>query len=193
MASDPVGLPADWFDRADNAPDAQFYGVPRLVTHIDDAAIGALSDCFKDILPDGGNILDLMSSCVSHYPNGLNFSSVTGLGMNRVELDANPVLTARVIHDLNRDPVLPFDDQSFDGCTITVSVQYLTRPLAVFTDLARVLRPGAPCISPIVRLPEPYCLSDLRAQAERSPAACILASRKRGLRVCESVLIEPSG
>jgi len=141
-----INLNQDAFTRLDNGEDWLFYQVPRLVTHIDDAAIEALRHCFKKYLMEGNDVLDLMSSCVSHYPDELNFRSVTGLGMNRVELDANPRLNVRVIHDLNHDPILPFEDQSFDACTLSVSVQYLTRPIAVFTEIARVLRPGAPCV-----------------------------------------------
>jgi SAM-dependent methyltransferase len=139
-------LTQDAFKRMDEGEDRLFYEVPRLVTHIDEGAIAALTSCFKDHLPASGDILDLMSSCVSHYPDDVEFASVTGLGMNRVELDANPRLTTRVIHDLNHDPILPFDEGTFDACTLSVSVQYLTRPSAVFTELARVLKPGAPCI-----------------------------------------------
>ncbi len=87
-----------------------------------------------------------MSSCVSHLPDELVCASVTGLGMNRAELEANPRLTDHLVHDLNARPVLPFDRARFDACLIAVSVQYLTRPLEVFADIARVLRPGAPCM-----------------------------------------------
>jgi SAM-dependent methyltransferase len=67
---------------------------------------------------------------------------VVGLGLNRNELDANPALDEAVIHDLNADPVLPFSDASFDIVLNTVSVDYLTRPVEVFTEVGRVLRPG---------------------------------------------------
>ncbi len=48
----------------------------------------------------------------------------------------------RVVHDLNADPTLPFADESFDDVVCCVSVDYLTRPVEVFADVARVLRPG---------------------------------------------------
>lgn len=143
---DGPGLRPEHFQRADDGDDWLFYQNPRLVTHIDGPAIAALEKYFESILPEGGDLLDLMSSCVSHYPSGHVFKSVTGLGMNRIELDANQVLTTRVIHDLNHDPVLPFEDGHFDACTISVSVQYLTRPVEVFAELSRVLRPDAPCV-----------------------------------------------
>jgi len=133
------------FHRVDEGEDEAFYGMPRLVTHIDDQACASLTRYFERLLPRSGNILDLMSSCVSHLPTDATYRSVVGLGMNREELEANPQLTHRVIHNLNHEPVLPFEDCTFDACLITVSVQYLTQPIAVFTDVARVLRPGAPC------------------------------------------------
>ena len=133
------------FHRIDETDDGVFYQSPRLVKHIDEPACAALGAYYRATFPAGGAILDLMSSCVSHLPEDVIFGSVTGLGMNTVELDANPQLTRRVIHDLNVDPALPFADASFDACAIAVSVQYLTRPIAVFAEIARVLRPGGVC------------------------------------------------
>jgi len=66
------------------------------------------------------------------------------MGMNETELRANEMATSWVIHDLNVDPKLPFADASFDATTCCVSVDYLTRPLEVFAEAARVLRPGGP-------------------------------------------------
>jgi len=133
------------FRRIDETDDADFYVPPRLVAHIDEPAIAALTAWYATALPAGGDVLDLMSSWVSHLPADVAYRSVTGLGMNRVELEANPRLTARIVQDLNRDPRLPFPDAAFDACTIAVSVQYLTRPVAVFAEIARVLRPGGLC------------------------------------------------
>ncbi len=60
------------FRRVDESVDAHFYQQPRLVTHIDDAAIGALRDHYAKFLPRQGRLLDLMSSWVSHYPTTWN-------------------------------------------------------------------------------------------------------------------------
>ena len=132
------------FQRVDESDDALFYAVPRLVTHIDDRAIAAATRFYSGLLPEDGKILDLMSSWVSHLPEGVRFAGVTGLGMNEEELAANARLTERVVHDLNLDPSLPFDDASFDGAVVTVSIQYLTRPAEVFAEVGRVLKPDAP-------------------------------------------------
>src|SRR5262249_44267530 len=121
---------------------ANFYQQPRLVAHIDPGTIAALTQYYRDVLPDGARLLDLMSSWISHLPPERRYARVAGLGMNAAELDANDRLDVRVVHDLNRDPTLPFDNRAFDAVMIAVSVQYLTRPVEVFRDIARVLAPG---------------------------------------------------
>lgn len=134
------------FEREDPSPDGDFYTLPRLVAHIDDGAIAAAGRAYADLLPAGGAILDLMSSYLSHLPPGLDLSRLAGLGMNESELRANAQLTDFVTHDLNADPHLPYADGEFDGAIVTVSVQYLTKPVEVFRDVARVLRPGSPFV-----------------------------------------------
>jgi SAM-dependent methyltransferase len=137
-------LRPEHFQREDESDDDAFYQQPRLVTHIDDAAIAALTAFYRELLPAGGRILDLMSSWVSHLPEDRTYLSVTGLGMNGRELDANARLNSRVVQDLNREPKLPFPDAAFDAAVVTVSVQYLTKPAEVFAEVGRTLVPGAP-------------------------------------------------
>ncbi len=134
------------FRRLDPRPDDQFYTNPRLVDHLDRAAIAEVSALYGRLIKPGSRILDLMTSWRSHLDPALAPVSVVGLGMSRAELDANPMLTERLVHDLNRKPVLPFADESFDAVICTVSVEYLTRPFEVFRELARVLAPGGRCI-----------------------------------------------
>ena len=135
-----------FFERQDESPDPAFYVEPRLVVHIDDSAIAAARALYGELLPKGGAILDLMSSYRSHMPDDLAPSRLAGLGMNEEELRANDQLTEYAVHDMNADPRLPYDDASFDGAVVTVSVQYMTRPVEIFADVARVLRPDAPFI-----------------------------------------------
>lgn len=137
-------LRPEHFRRQDESDDALFYREPRLVTHIDDAAIAAVSRLYGEVIPAGALVLDLMTSWVSHLPPGLELAGVAGLGMNQVELDENPVLTERVVQDLNSEPRLPWADETFDAAVVTVSVQYLTSPDRVFAEVGRVLKPGAP-------------------------------------------------
>jgi len=129
-----------FFDRSDDRDDAVFYGPPRLVHHIDDAAIAGVGAFYDEIGVDG-DVLDLMSSWVSHISTPPRHLTV--LGMNTAELEANTRADTVLVHDLNTHPTLPFADATFDTVVCTVSVDYLTRPVEVFTDVARVLRPGA--------------------------------------------------
>jgi hypothetical protein len=139
-------LPDDAFDKADPSPDAEFYACPRFVTHIDDEAIAAVARVYRERLPPGGAVLDLMSSWVSHLPEDIAYASIIGHGMNAEELAANPRLSRWFVQDLNVEPSLPLDSLVFDGACLCVSVQYLQRPVDVFREVARVLRPGAPFV-----------------------------------------------
>jgi len=140
------GLPPAAFDKADPSPDAEFYAWPRFVTHIDDGAIAMVTQVYRQMLPADGAVLDLMSSWVSHLPADVTYAPVVGHGMNAEELAANPRLSRWFVQDLNQEPVLPLEDASFDGACLCVSVQYLQRPVEVFREVVRVLRPGAPFV-----------------------------------------------
>jgi SAM-dependent methyltransferase len=141
MESEP--FPTGFFERADSSADQIFYSWTRLVTHIDDDAIAAVGTLYEELEIDG-EVLDLMSSWVSHFRAPP--ARLTVLGISAEELQANRVAAVRVVHDLNSDPGLPFPDASFDGAVCCVSVDYLTRPLEVFAEVARVLRPGGPFV-----------------------------------------------
>ena len=139
-------LPPEAFRRVDESGDLDFYRVPRLVTHIDDYAIDAVTQLYREYLPANGRILDLMSSWVSHLPKEVDYQEVVGLGMNEKELSENPRLTEWTVQDLNAAPTLPFSDERFDGAGCCVSIDYLTQPIEVLRDLARVMRPEAPVV-----------------------------------------------
>lgn len=141
MTDDP-DLPDEAFAKRDAAPDYLFYASPRFVTHIDDQAIHAVTGLYRERLPAGGIILDLMSSWVSHLPDEQAYAAVIGHGMNAEELGANPRLTRWFVQDLNVDAALPLETASMDAVTACVSIQYLQQPVAVLRDVRRVLRPG---------------------------------------------------
>jgi SAM-dependent methyltransferase len=141
MASENA-FPADYFRRQDDTDDSRFYVTPRKVVHIDDHAIEVLGELLTRTVPRGGVYLDLMSSWRSHLPAALKSKQVIGLGMNAEEMADNPQLAEYVVQNLNHDPKLPFADGQFDAVICTVSVQYLTRPVEVFSEVYRVLRPG---------------------------------------------------
>jgi SAM-dependent methyltransferase len=139
-------MPAEFFRRIDESDDPLFYSFPRFVVHIDDWAIETIGEIFAQRLPRGGKLLDVMSSWRSHLPLSLQPAEVVGLGLNRAEMEDNPALTEAIVHDLNREPRMPFPDGRFDGAMLTVSVQYMTRPVEVIADVGRVLAAGAPFI-----------------------------------------------
>jgi SAM-dependent methyltransferase len=132
-------FPDGFFARVDESDDALFYAMPRLVTHLDQAAIAAVGELYERLAIDG-DVLDLMASWVSHFRRPPR--QLTVLGMNETELAANPAAAARIVHDLNADPRIPLPDESVDDVVCCASVDYLTDPIAVFQDTARVLRPG---------------------------------------------------
>lgn len=128
--------------KLDPSDDLYFYDVPRFVTHVDDGFIDQLTHLYRDRLRPESRILDLMSSWVSHLPEEMPFAHVEGHGMNAEELAKNPRLDHYFVQNLNKNPALPFEDQTFDAVLITVSVQYLEYPEAVFSEVQRLLTPG---------------------------------------------------
>lgn len=138
-----TSFPPGFFARADEAPDAEFYSVDRFVTHLDPPALDAVTRLYGQ-LELSGDVLDLCSSWISHFD--ASPEHLVGLGMNVNELHANPALSEYLLHDLNVDPTLPFPDGSFDAVVCCASVDYLVRPVEVFAEVARVLRPGGPLV-----------------------------------------------
>ena len=139
--------------RQDEMDDAMFYSVPRFCYHIDERAVAALTEYYAREFPKmaeamEGNekpaVLDLCASHVSHLPKDID--DYTGkrvaLGMNEEELKENEQVDEYVVKDLNADPTLPFEDNSFDIVTNVVSIDYLTKPIEICKEVARVLRPG---------------------------------------------------
>ena len=143
---DALGLPSGAFAKLDAEEDELFYEPPRLVLHIDDGAVAALTELYRAVLPAGGVLLDLMSSWVSHLPPEIGYAEVIGHGMNAAELAANPRLDRWFLQNLNRETRLPLGDAGVDAAMICVSIQYVQQPVAVLRDVRRVLRPGAPLV-----------------------------------------------
>ncbi len=133
----------DAFSREDESDDRLFYDKPRLVEHLDEHARSKVSELIDRLnIEENPRILDLMAAVSSHIPESLEPSEVIGLGLNEDELKANKQLDNYVIHDLNSNTTLPFEDNSFDIVLNTVSVQYITDPFAVFNEVGRILKPG---------------------------------------------------
>lgn len=112
------------------------------MVHIDDQAIDAVGRVFRMLIPPDSVVLDLMSSWRTHWPPGHPRKRLVGLGLNDDEMRENPDLDEHLVHDVNGDPALPFQDNTFDAVVVTVSVQYLTRPVETFQQVNRILKPG---------------------------------------------------
>jgi FKBP-type peptidyl-prolyl cis-trans isomerase 2 len=135
-------LSEDPFRREDDGTDLAFYKKPRLVQHIDDRAIEVVEGLYGRFVHDGMRVLDLMSSWKSHLPQGLRLKQLSGLGLNEKELAKNKDLSDWVVHDLNENPLLPYEAESYDAIVCTVSIEYLIDPETVFKEIGRILRPG---------------------------------------------------
>lgn len=127
------------FLREDQTDDALFYKIPRFVSHIDRLCHKHLVEYYSQILPKKGIVLDLMSSFESHLPDN-NFE-VIGLGINREELAANPKLSNFLVKDLNKDPSLPFENNTFDAVICDLSIEYVIKPFELLSEIRRILKP----------------------------------------------------
>ncbi len=145
---EPPFRPED-YSRTDPSEDGSFYSLPRLVYHIDEPAVASLTQYYRNNIPPKSDILDICSSWVSHYP--LEFpktmNKICATGMNPLELQFNDQLTGGYkAKDLNQNPTLPYEDNSFDVVTCVVSIDYLIDPIQVLKEVRRVLRPGGKVI-----------------------------------------------
>ncbi|MCT7979575.1 class I SAM-dependent methyltransferase [Laspinema olomoucense] len=128
--------------KLDESDDRLFYSYPRFVTHVDDGFIDQLTHLYRDRLKPNSRIFDMMSSWVSHLPPEMTWAHVEGHGLNEEELGRNPRLNHYFVQDLNDNPHLPLEDQSFDAVLNAVSVQYIQHPEVVFSEIHRILKPG---------------------------------------------------
>ncbi|HEX3536091.1 MAG TPA: methyltransferase domain-containing protein [Stellaceae bacterium] len=117
-----------------------------IIDNVDAAALAAITEIYREIMPEGGAILDVMSSWVSHLPPETAYRRVAGIGMDACVLAENPFLDEWRVQDLNRNPTLPYGNGEFDGAAICGAIQHLTRPAEVIREIGRVLRPGAPLV-----------------------------------------------
>jgi SAM-dependent methyltransferase len=133
----------DGFSRNDESDDRHFYSRDRFVEHLDAVALATVERLIRTLVVEKRPaILDLMAGWDSHIPKSIDADEVVGLGLNENELSRNRALTEIVLHDLNMDPVLPFEDNRFDVVLNTASVDYMIKPFQVFREVARILKPG---------------------------------------------------
>jgi SAM-dependent methyltransferase len=116
------------------------------LSQVDAVAVAAITELYREVMPTGGAILDVMSSWVSHLPPEIHYRRVAGLGIDAHALAENPFLDEWRVQDLNREPQLPYASGEFDGAAICGAVQHLTQPAEVIREIGRVLKPGAPLV-----------------------------------------------
>ena len=123
--------------------DALFYdSIDSSKPIVDQVSIEQLNQFYSDHLKDNSKILDLMAGPDSYLPDSLKNIDATGLSIKEKDLQSNSALNQYTIHDLNKHPELPFKDQQFDAVTCAFSVEYMTQPVKVFQEVARILKPG---------------------------------------------------
>ena len=132
--------------KLDNSDDELFYAEPRFVQHLDEGFRTKLMALYQERIPSCAIVLDLMSSWVSHLPEGVQYEEVIGHGLNEKELQANPRLDQYWQQNLNTKQELPLANNRVDAVLIVAGWQYLQQPEAVAADLLRVTRPGGQVI-----------------------------------------------
>jgi ubiquinone/menaquinone biosynthesis C-methylase UbiE len=143
MRTEEPSWSGDDFSRMDENNDTIFYSRDRLVSHVDSYALIRIESLIDQLIEgDQPIVLDLMAGWDSHWPKDRRPLKMVGLGLNENELKINKSLTEFVIHDLNHNTRLPFSDNSFDAVLNTFSVDYLIKPVEVFQEVRRVLKPG---------------------------------------------------
>ena len=151
------------FVRIDSLNDGAFYALPRLVYHIDEPAVCALTQHYRRSIDSNSDLLDICSSWTSHYPTEFpkTMNSIKATGMNQVELFFNDQVTdGFVVADLNGsglinqpgeetgegDPFCQYDNESVDVITCALSIDYLIDPVQILRGCNRLLRPGGKVI-----------------------------------------------
>jgi SAM-dependent methyltransferase len=132
------------FGRLDASPDTVFYTDPRFVEHVDENAVEIMTNYIStQAISPNDCVLDLCSSWTSHVDPTMakQMNRFAGLGMNSKELEGNTALSEWAVQDLNNNPKLPYEDNSFDVVLCQLSIDYLTKPLEVLREAGRVLKP----------------------------------------------------
>ena len=154
-----------------------FYAPPRITAHLDSRAQRVVGSFYREVTPEDGRVLDLMSSTHSNLARDQRYGALYGLGLNAAELTANERLDGAVIGDLNAGRAMPFADDSFDAALCTVSIDYLTDPVATVAEVARVLRAGAPFAVAFSNRWFPPKVTRLWTSATPLPPALTVATR----------------
>jgi SAM-dependent methyltransferase len=89
------------------------------------------------------NILEIGSGPPNPTSTFLSsFAPVTGVDVSH-DIESNAALSAALVFD---GVTLPFVDESFDACVSNFVLEHVEHPAAHLSEVARVLRPGAPYV-----------------------------------------------
>jgi len=70
---------------------------------VDDVALAAITELYREIMPEGGAVLDVMSSWIGHLPPEIDYRKVVGIGVDACILAENPFLDEWRVQDLNQN------------------------------------------------------------------------------------------
>lgn len=126
-------------NKIDESDDSEFYSNPKFVYHLDSNFRKYLTKTYEREIDNDSKILDLMSSWDSYLPRGLSYKKVIGHGMNKAELERNKLLDNYWIQNLNKNQILPLENNTVDYCLIVAGWQYLQYPEKISTEISRIL------------------------------------------------------
>ncbi|MCK5697172.1 MAG: methyltransferase domain-containing protein [Gammaproteobacteria bacterium] len=133
------GMP---FIRKIEEDDGLFYDAIETTIPVDQVAIEQLQQFYNHCIQNNSIVLDLMAATDSYLPNTLKNIDLTGLGVKEDDLKTNQALNHSILHNINTQPDLPFDDQSFDAVICSFGIEYITQPIKIFEQVARILKPN---------------------------------------------------
>ena len=101
----------------------------------------SLAEHMSEYINDDAKVLELFATYESILPPGFNGVNV-GVGWFEDEMKTNADLDDYIVQDITVDPFLPLADNYFDFVVIPANFQLFQRPLDMFQEINRVLKPG---------------------------------------------------
>lgn len=133
--------------RQDESEDHEYFSIPDLHPYWPLEESGFVSNIYDRELQRDHQVLDLMAGI--HSPL-IEASTKVGYlacaGLNKKELERNPLCNHRVTLNVNTVKELPFQSVSFDAILLHAAIEYVTKPQVLFAEIRRVLRPGGKII-----------------------------------------------